>query len=124
MEMDKDYTDLAVKIAEVDERAKSNTHRIDELDKKMESVHETQLSLVKIANSVENMGKSMIKVEEKVDEINDKQDKLNEKVTILENEPAQKTHKRVNDIVEKVLWVIAGGVVVGILGHLFPGLPW
>ena len=115
---------MAVRIQEIDSRSKSNEHKINDLETGMKVVSDTQISLIKIANSVENMSKSMIDVNEKVDQISDKQDKLNDKVTILENRPAQETKKRYDQIHEKILWVIIGGLTIALLAVLFPGIPW
>lgn len=124
MAEDKDYTELAVKIQETQSLAKSNQHRIDNLEGEMKIVNETQISLVKIANSVENMGKSMIEVNKKVDQVNEKQDALTEKIITLENKPAQETKEKVDKAWEKVLLIVVGGLAVGLLSALIPGLPW
>lgn len=122
--MDEKYTELAVKLQEIDSRCRSSEHRIESLEEGMKCVQDTQISLVKIANSVENMSKSMIDVNEKVDLISDKQDKLNDKVTVMENRPAQETKKMLDGIYEKILWVIIGGMAVAALSSLFPSIPW
>lgn len=124
MAEDKDYTDLAVKLQETQSLAKSNQHRIDNLEGEMKIVNETQISLVKIANSVENMGKSMIEVNKKVDQVNEKQDALTEKIITLENKPAQETKEKVDKVWEKILLIVVGGLTVGLLSALIPGLPW
>ena len=118
------YTELSVKMAEVDSRSRSNQHRIDNLEVEIKAVHEQQISLVKIANSVENMGKTMVSLNEKVDEISEKQDSFSEKITTLENRPAQETKRVFDSIAEKILWVVVGGLIVWLLGSLIPGIPW
>lgn len=109
---DKELRDVAVHLQEVDSRSRSNTRRIDELEDGMKAVQDTQVSLIKIANSVENMNKSMENVNSKVDVIGEKQDKLNEKVTILENMPARHTMKRWDSVIDKIIWLMVGGVTV------------
>ena len=122
--MDDKYTELAVKVQEVDSRSRSNDHRITDLEEGMKVVSDTQISLIKIANSVENMSKSMMDVNNKVDQISDKQDRLNDKVTVLENRPAQETKRRLDGIYEKILWVIVGGLMAAVLTALFPMMSW
>lgn len=119
---DKQYTELAVKVENIDARAKSNEHRIDSLEDSMKGLQDTQISLIKIANSVENMGKSMMDVNEKVDLISDKQDKLNEKVSILENRPAQETKRKWDSLSEKLIWLLIAGVAGFLLAQAFPGI--
>lgn len=118
------YTELSVKMEEVNSRSKSNQRRIDNLEVEIKAVHEQQISLVKIANSVENMGKTMVSLNEKVDEISEKQDSFAEKITTLENRPAQETKRVFDSIAEKILWVVVGGLLVWLLGSLIPGIPW
>ena len=122
--MSADFTDLAVRLESTHSLCVSNEKRIDDLEVGMKALHETQISLVKIANSVENMGESIIELNRKVDSISEKQDEFSTKVSTLENQPAQKTKKVVDDVVEKVAWVIIGGVVVWFLSHFFPNIPW
>ena len=119
-----DTTELAVRLESTHSLCVANEKRIGDLESDMKSLHDTQISLVKIANSVENMGQSIIELNKKVDGIGEKQDEFTAKVSALENQPAQKTKKIVDDIVEKVAWLIVGGVVVWFLGKLFPSITW
>ena len=43
---EKQYTELAVKVQEIDSRSRSNEHRIDELDTQMDKIHETNFTRV------------------------------------------------------------------------------
>ena len=117
-------TDIAVKLEETHSLAKSNERRIETLEENIKTLHDTQISLVKIANSVEHMGNAIQEMNDKIDGISGKQDVFSEKITTLENQPAQETKRIVNDVVEKVIWVIAGGAVAYILARLFPTIPW
>ena len=119
---DKDYTDLAVRLQEVDSRCKSNEHRLDDYDEAIKEMRDDQKALIKLTNSVENMANSMLDVNKKVDVISDKQDKLNEKVTVLENRPAQETKKRWDSIAEKLLWLFVAGIAGFILAQVLPGI--
>ena len=59
-----------------------------------------------------------------VQEVKSGQAQLNEKVTILENKPANEAKKRTDDIKEKLLWLLIGGVAVGLLSTILPNIPW
>lgn len=122
--MEERYTELAVKLQEVDSRSKSNEHRIDDLDAGMEKMQETQIALIKIANSVENMGQSIITIKDDVRDVKESQDVLTSKVTEIENRPAMETKKRWDNISDKLLWLIIGGIAVGILTTVLPNVPW
>ena len=107
---EKDYTDLAVRLQEVDSRCKSNEHRLDDHDETIKEMRDDQKALIKLTNSVENMANSMLDVNKKVDVISDKQDKLNDKVTVLENRPATESKRRIDGIIDKLLWLVVGGL--------------
>lgn len=122
--MSENYTDLAVHIQEVDSRSKSNEHRIDTHDKEIRELREKQDAIYDLTSSVKSIATDMTYIKEDVKEVKSGQDKLNEKVTILENRPANETKKRIDGITEKLLWLIIGGVAVGLLATILPNVPW
>jgi hypothetical protein len=87
------------RLTEVEERAKSNTHRLDEMEKRQDNLDEL-VSTVKVLAFREE------KVEKDVSEI--KSD-----VKILTNKPA----KRWESLVEKIILTVAAAVVGFILAH-------
>ena len=119
---EKDYTDLAVHLQEIDSRCKSNEHRLDDYDEAIKEMRDDQKTLIKLTNSVENIANSMLDVNKKVDVISEKQDKLNDKVTVLENRPAQETKKRWDSISDKLLWLFIAGVAGYLLAQALPGI--
>lgn len=122
--MDENYTNLAVHIQEVDSRSKSNEHRINDHDKEIRELREKQDAIYDLTSSVKSIATDMTYIKEDVKEVKSGQDKLNEKVTILENKPANETKKRIDGITEKLLWLIIGGVAVGLLAAILPNIPW
>ena len=81
------------RLTAVEERSKSNTHRID----KLEHSHEV---LNRLATSMEVMAEKQAQVASTVD-------KLDRKVTVLESKPG----KRWENIVEKVIWLIVSALI-------------
>lgn len=122
--MAENMTEMAVKLERTHEMCVSNERRIKDLEIDMKSLHDTQISLVKITGAVESMGQSVTDIKTKVDNISEKQDNFAEKLTALENKPAQKTKRVVDDIIEKITWVIIGGLIIWFLAQLFPSIPW
>lgn len=49
---------------------------------------------------------------------------VKEKVTILENKPANKTHKKFDSIKYKLIWIIVGGIAVYLLGQILSIISW
>lgn len=88
------------RLTEVEERAKSNTHRLDEMEKRQDNLDEL-VSTVKVLAFREE------KVEKDVSEI--KSD-----VKILTNKPA----KRWESLVEKIILTVAAAVVGFILAQI------
>lgn len=122
--MDENYTNLAVHIQEVDSRSRSNEHRLDDHDAELRELREKQDAIYDLTSSVKSIATDMTYIKEDVKEVKSGQDKLNEKVTILENRPANETKKRIDGITEKLLWLIIGGVAVGLLVTILPNIPW
>ena len=119
---EKQYTDLAVHIQEIDSRCKSNEHRIDDLEDEMKKTNDMQITLVKLANGVENMGNQLIGVKEDIQDVKNGQSELSDKVTTLENRPALETKKRWDSISEKLLWLFIAGVAGFLLAQVLPGV--
>ena len=122
--MDENYTNLAVHLQEVDSRSKSNEHRIDDLESDMKETKNMQITLVKLANGVENMGNQLMDVKQDIQEVKKGQDELSDKVTTLENRPATETKRRFDRIVDKLIWLVIGGLVAGVLYSVLPNIPW
>ncbi len=92
------------RLTQVEQRSKSNTHRIDELAKE-------QKALKELATSVALMTQEQKDIREDLSEV--KKD-----VKTLTNLPA----KRWNDVVEKLVWLVLGGAVTALLVQAGIGL--
>ena len=117
---EKQYTELAVHVQEIDSRSKSNEHRIDSLEEDMKETKDMQITLVKLANGVENMGNQLMDVKEDIQDVKKGQNELSEKVTTLENKPAQETKKRWDSIAMELLKLFVVGVVSFLLAQVLP----
>ena len=119
---EKQYTELAVHVQEIDSRSKSNEHRIDSLEEEMKETKSMQITLVKLANGVENMGNQLMDVKEDIQDVKKGQSELSEKVTTLENRPAQETKKRWDSIYAELLKLFVIGVAGFLLAQAFPAI--
>ena len=117
---EKQYTELAVHVQEIDSRSKSNEHRIDSLEEDMKETKDMQITLVKLANGVENMGNQLMDVKEDIQDVKKGQNELSEKVTTLENKPAQETKKRWDSISMELLKLFVVGVFSFLLAQVLP----
>lgn len=122
--MENTYTELAVRLEAVDQRGKSNEHRITALEGDMSKLHDTQLTLVKLANGVDKMGEQLMEMKNDVRDIKDGYSTLNNRIVEIEHAPAERTQKRLDAIWEKVLWLTIGGLAAYVLSQIIPTIPW
>ena len=94
-----DEVQMEHRLAEVEQRSKSNTHRIDELAQEQKALNE-------LATSVALMTQEQKDIREDISEV--KKD-----VKSLTNLPA----KRWNDVIEKIVWLVLGGAVASLLAQ-------
>lgn len=85
--------DIAVKLAEVDSRSHSNTHRIDALENDQKTTMELALSMKAMATEQWNMKEDLGEVKADVKTL------------------TEKSGKRWDGLIEKVIWLIIGGVL-------------
>lgn len=120
--MDEKYTDLAVRVQEVDSRCKSNEHRLDGHDKEIEELRNKQEAIYDLTSSVKSIAQDMSYIKEDVGEVKAKQTELNDKVTILENKPAQETKRRWDSISMELLKLLIVGLAGFLLAQAFPAI--
>lgn len=87
------------RLVKVEERSKSNTHRIDKLEESTEAIN-------RLAVSIQIMA-------EKQDYVANTVDKLDSKVTALEQKPL----KRWDSLAEKSIWAVLAAIITFLLGH-------
>lgn len=92
--------DIVVKLEAVDQRTRSNTHRIDDLEKDHEALNRLATAVEVMATKQDSMGSSV--------------DKLADKVAALEAEPG----KRWKFVVEKAIYFIVAAVMGFILARV------
>ena len=119
---DKQYTEMAVKLQEVDSRCRSNEHRLDELDGEMDKIQETQITLVKLANGVDKMADQLVDMKADIKDVKTSQKELSDKVTILENKPAAETKRKWDSISWNLWWLFISGIAAFLLGQALPGI--
>ena len=91
--------ELAVKLEAVDQRSKSNTHRIDDLERDHQALNRLATAVEVMATKQDSMGKSV--------------DALAGKVEALEQEPG----KRWKFVVEKAIYIIVAAVLGYVLAR-------
>ncbi len=99
--------EMEVRLARVEERSKSNTHRLDEMDEKVDT-------LQRLATAVEVMAMEQKHQTETMGEIKTDVTALGQKVDAIEKKPA----KRWDGMVDKFLCGIVGALATALAGGL------
>ena len=95
------------RLTEVEERSKSNTHRIDNLEKSTEAINRLATSMEVMASEQKHQTTAMAKIETDVA-------KLDSKVETIEQKPA----KRWEAVVEKIILIVLTAVITWILSKI------
>ena len=103
-----------VLLIETEQRCKSNTHRIDNLEGELKEIQSEQKAIYKIATSVELIAQRVSNIEGKVDDTN----KLSEKVNETENKPYKQIANNVNTVKVAIITCISTLLVSGIIGAI------
>lgn len=88
------------RLADVEARAKSNTHRLDKVEEQTEAIN--------------NLAASMAVMTERVSNTGDKVDVLVDDVQSLKDKPG----KRWENLVDKALWAVAAAVITFLLSRI------
>ena len=95
-----DMEGLAVQLERVDQRSKSNSHRLDELERDHQALNRLVTAVEVLATKQDGMGKSI--------------DTLVGKVEALEAEPAKKWRF----VVEKSIYFVVGAVLAFVFAQI------
>lgn len=95
---------MAARFAALEQRCKSNGHRLDKLEKDQEALHTMAATLQVMASEQKHQTAAIAGVKEDVV-------RLEGKVDVLEKKPA----KRWEGIVDKLIWGVAGAVLAFLL---------
>lgn len=94
--------DLAVRLAEVDQRGKSNSHRIDDLEKRADTLQELTTSVKLLAANMERMASEQMK--------------QGDRLTALEKQPGERWNSMTRTILTTVVSALAGGLIAVLTG--------
>ena len=102
--------EMAVRLVEVDARAKSNTHRLDELEDRLDALN-------KLATAMEVMDKKMEYQAETIKRIEDDVNSVGKKVDAIEKKPGKRWDGMVEKLFYGALGVLAAALGAGLI-HL------
>ena len=93
--------DIEHRLTENEQRAKSNTHRIDKLEP--------------IVNEIHTMSETMVRLVSEVQHTNENVSKIKEKVEVLESKPSARMEQIKTAIIAAIASAIIGGVIATLL---------
>lgn len=99
--------ELAVKLAETEQRSRSNSHRIDELEKDFNALNKLATAVEVMVTEQKHQSETMGKIETDVTA-------LGQKVDAIEKKPG----RRWDSLVEKAVWAVCAAVIAFLLGRL------
>lgn len=88
------------RLTQVEQRSKSNTHRLERLEESTEAINRLATSMEVMVN--------------KQEQVADTVEKLDSKVTALEEKPV----RRMDGLVDKIIWAICAAVITFLLARL------
>jgi len=107
-----------VTLIETEQRAKSNTHRIEGLEAEVKEIQNEQKAIYKIATSVELIAQRVSTIEDKVEDTNQKVNKLSEKVNENESRPYKQVATNWNSVKVAIVTAVCTLIVTGIIGAI------
>ena len=102
-----DLDELAIHVAEIDQRSKSNTHRLNEVSEKIDT-------LQRLTTAVEVMAMEQKHQTDTMEEIKTDVTNLGQKVDVIEKRPG----RRWDNMVGYVLSALAAGMIAFLLGRI------
>lgn len=93
--------DIEHRLTQNEQRAKSNTHRIDKLEP--------------IVNEIHTMSETMVRLVSEVQHTNENVSEIKEKVEVLESKPSARMEQIKTAIIAAIASAIIGGVIATLL---------
>lgn len=96
------------RITEVEQRTKSNTHRLDKLEPIVEEIHTMSNTMVQLVQEVKHTNES-------VNNLNTKVDRMDSRVDAMEKAPAEEWKNTKKKLFDTIIGVIGGFIIAGIM---------
>lgn len=100
--------DIEHRITEVEQRSKSNTHRIDKLEPIVNEIHTMSNTMVQLVQEVKHTNEAVFSLDEKVD-------RMDSRVNEMERAPAEDVKKYKNTAITAIISTVAGALATGLI---------
>jgi hypothetical protein len=113
--MNEDDKELLISTSE---RAKSNTHQIEEIKADIKEIKEDNKAIYELTYSVKGILERMTDMKDNINDIKQGQENLSKKVDDLEKKPYKEFEQTKHDIKVKVAVSIGGSVILGLIAYI------
>lgn len=103
-----DEIEIEHRLTENEQRAKSNSHRLDRLEPIVEEIHTMSKTLVQLVEEVKHTNETVNGLDEKVD-------RMDSRVDDMERAPADDAKKYKNTAITAIISTVAGAFATGII---------
>ena len=100
--------DIEHRLTDVENRAKSNTHRLDKLEPIVDEIHTMSNTMVQLVQEVKHTNETVNNLDAKVD-------RMDSRVDDMERAPAEDAKKYKSTAVTAIISTIAGAFATGIV---------
>lgn len=109
-------------LTQVDERSKSNSHRLDEAEADIRDLKEKNNALYEINSNIRTLSEGILTVKNDIQEVRTEQGEMKSDIAELKNVPTQSKAKAFDTAWKFIVTAIATGLVSFILGQLVPNV--
>ena len=96
------------RLTEVEQRAKSNTHRLDKLEPIVQEIHTMANTMIQLVQEVKHTNEAVESLDAKVERIDGRVDEM-------EKSPAKRFNSMRDKIIDTALGIIVGFLIAGLL---------
>lgn len=114
------HEDLVLKLTEVEQREKTSSHRIDNLETDVKELQESNKAIYQINANIEKICTSMSYTNKKLDENTEDIKTVKKEIADVKTEPIKRRSKWVDAIIQIVLAAVTGGIIGFILREISP----
>lgn len=109
-------------LTQVDERSKSNSHRLDEAEADIRDLKEKNNALYEINSNIRTLSEGILTVKNDIQEVRTEQGEMKSDIAELKNVPTQSKAKAFDTAWKFIVTAVATGLVSFILGQLVPNV--
>lgn len=106
--MDATEREFEHRLTETEARSKSNTHRLDKLEKVTDEIHTMSGTMVQLVEEIKHTNENVCSLDEKVDHIDTRVDDM-------EHAPAEDAKKYKSTAVTAIISTISGAFATGLM---------